>query len=43
MKTPFDGEVMIGDASAINRAELPAVAETVLAAINARQIVTCES
>jgi predicted nucleic acid-binding protein len=42
MKAPFDGEVVLGDLSAINRAENPAVCETVLAAINARQIVTCE-
>jgi predicted nucleic acid-binding protein len=42
MKAPFDGEVMLGDPSAITRAENPAVCEAVLAAINARQIVTCE-
>lgn len=42
MKAPFDGEVMLGDPSAINRADHPAVCEPVLAAINARQIVTCE-
>jgi predicted nucleic acid-binding protein len=42
MKAPFEGEVMVGDPSAIHRAKHPAVRESVLAAINARQIVTCE-
>jgi predicted nucleic acid-binding protein len=42
MNVPFEGEVMISDASAIHRAKRPAVRESVLAAINARQIVTCE-
>lgn len=39
---PFDGEVMLGDPSAINRAEHPTVCASVIHAINARQIVTCE-
>jgi len=42
MTTPFDGQVMLGDPSAINRADNPAVCRTVLAAINAGQILTCE-
>jgi hypothetical protein len=42
MMVPFDGQVMLGDPSAINRAEHPAVCAAVLAAINSRQIVTCE-
>jgi len=42
MTAPFDGEVLLGDPSAIGRAENPSVCETVLAAINAQQIVTCE-
>jgi len=42
MTAPFDGEVMLGDPSAINRAEHPSVCQIVLAAINAQQIVTCD-
>lgn len=42
MTAPFDGEVMLGDPSAIGRAEHPAVCGSLVAAINARQIVTCE-
>ena len=42
MTAPFDGEVMLGDPSAIGRAEHPAVCGPLVAAINARQIVTLE-
>lgn len=40
--TRFNGEVMIADASAINRAESSKLAATLVEAINAWQIVTCE-
>lgn len=42
MTEPFDGEVMVGDTSAIARAPHPAVCTKIAAAINAKQIVTCE-
>jgi predicted nucleic acid-binding protein len=41
-RTPFDGEVMIADASAITRAEKSKLASALVDAINAWQIVTCE-
>jgi predicted nucleic acid-binding protein len=39
---PFSGEVLIADASAINRAEHPSLTAILVEAINAWQIVTCE-
>ncbi len=40
-KLPLGGEIVIADLSAINRAEHPSVRQEVVAALNARQIVTC--